>query len=377
LSRPPASPAFLVAVCQIGAERALKQEVGRDHPGLAAAFARPGLVTFKSLDGPIADDFDLRAVFARAYAVAIGPRDGDGAILAEAAALRGSGAPLRLHVWPRDRRRPGEEPAPGEPPDAAAGEALRERLLLAGAGLFLGGGPAAAGERVLDVIVAPGEPHFVGHHRQGRSPGPHSPFPGGLIPVEVPEGAPSRAYRKIEEAIAWSGARLEAGQVAVEIGSAPGGASMALLRRGLRVVGIDPGAMDERVLRQPGFTHLAMAVGAVERALLPPRADWLLLDVNLAPQVALRQAGRLVAALRPSLRGAFFTLKLNDWATAAKVPTLLARVGELGFSRVRATQLPSNRQEILVFAERTPAPARPPRPARATPAGSGRGGRRG
>jgi len=129
------------------------------------------------------------------------------------------------------------------------------------------------------------------------------------------------------------------------------------------------------VLAEPGFTHLPMAAGAVERGLLPARADWLLLDVNLAPQVALRQAARLVAALRPGLRGAFFTLKLNDWATAAKVPALLARVGELGFTAVRATQLPSNRQEILVYAERTPAPSRPP--ARGGPArGRSGGGRR-
>jgi hypothetical protein len=46
-----------------------------------------------------------------------------------------------------------------------------------------------------------------------------------------------------------------------------------------------------------------------------------------------------------------FTLKLSDWATADLVPALLGRVEAMRLGGVRATQLPSNRQEIFVYAE--------------------------
>ena len=76
------------------------------------------------------------------------------------------------------------------------------------------------------------------------------------------------------------GARAEAGRGAVELGSAPGGASFALLERGLHVHGVDPGAMDPRVLayagahRQP-FKHHAMPAAEVERRICrAPTSGW-------------------------------------------------------------------------------------------------------
>src|SRR5262249_19131429 len=156
-----------------------------------------------------------------------------------------------------------------------------------------------------------------------------SPWPGGAYPVDIPAAAPSRAYRKLEEALAFSDAPLRRGDVAVEIGSAPGGASYALLARGLEVIGVDPGAMDPGVLANPRFRHLAVPVGGLRRAELPRRVHWLLLDVNLAPQVALHAMQRFVGALRRDLIGVFFTLKLNDWGMADAVPSLLDRVAAM------------------------------------------------
>lgn len=337
-------PRFLLTVCQVGAERALKQELAREHPSLRPAFARPGLVTFKDTAGMLGPDEVLRSVFARAFAAALGPARDAGEVIALAERVRAGGR-LRLHAWARDTHRPGEEPGGDGVPDPAA--ATREALLAAGGTLFLVGETAQPGDHVLDVVVAEGEPLFVGHHRHSAA---HSPHPGGRIPVVVPADAPSRAYRKLEEALAWSGAPVAKGQVAVEIGSAPGGASHALLRRGLEVWGVDPGAMAEVVLASPRFHHVRLPVGEVGREHLPPRADWVLLDVNLAPQVALHAVRGVVAALRPSLRGVLLTLKLNDWAMAAKLPDLLRRIGGMGLVGVRATQLPSNRQEVFAFA---------------------------
>ena len=351
----PAPSHFLVAVCQIGAERALKQEVSREHPALHSAFARPGLVTFKSTAAttPITPDFALHSVFARAFAAALGPATDTAAILDAARRITGD-RPLRLHVWPRDTSRPGEESPGTDAPAATLADCVRADLLAGGGSLFVPDAVARPADHVLDVIVAPGEPHFLAHHLHSPA---HSPHPGGRIPVEVPAGAPSRAYRKLEEALAWSGAPLRADQVAVEIGSAPGGASLSLLRRGLRVVGVDPGAMSEIVLASPHFQHLRIPVGELTRDLLPERVDWLLLDVNLAPQVALHSIRGVVSALRSSLRGVLFTLKLNDWEMAAEIPALLRRISEMGMTEVRATQLPANRQEIFACGRRPGTPA--------------------
>ena len=339
------SSPFVFATCHLGAERALKAEVARDRPDLRPAFGRPGLVTWKAT-APEGVPSLLDAVFARVTGFALGPAGSTGEVIEHARAL-GAKPPLRLHAFPRDAKHPREGDVTDEASLAAAAE-LRAALLAAAPDLLVD--PEALprqGDPVLDVIVAPGEPHFVGHHVHGPRRSPHA---GGRIPVEVPGDAPSRAFRKIEEAIVWSGMAVGAGQIAVEIGSAPGGASLALLRRGLAVTGVDPGAMAPVVLAHPRFRHLRLPVAELRLDDLPPRVDWLILDVNLAPQVALHAARALVAARRRSLRGVFFTLKLNDWSLAERVPDLLRRVEAMGLAQVRATQLPSNRQEICVVA---------------------------
>jgi 23S rRNA (cytidine2498-2'-O)-methyltransferase len=324
---------FLYCAGQAAAQRLLKAEVKRCRPDLRPAYARPGLITFKA-DPAVSAGAGLDAlaplVFARVTGRSVATV-AEGAVEQVVAAARAAGA-TRVHAW---RRGDDEAPLP------------ELRAALAAAAGLDGGERPRAGEVVLDVVTAPGEPWFLGVHAHG--PG-RSPYSGGLIPVDVPADAPSRAYRKIEEAIAWSGARPRAGETALEIGSAPGGASHALLRRGLSVVGVDPGEMAEVVRAAPRFRHLQVAAGGLRREQLPARVDWLLLDVNLAPQVALHAVRRIVPMVRRTLRGAFFTLKLNEERFAEEIPALLERVRGYGFAAPRATQLPSNRSEICVYA---------------------------
>jgi 23S rRNA (cytidine2498-2'-O)-methyltransferase len=194
---------------------------------------------------------------------------------------------------------------------------------------------------------------FVGWHRHDATRGP---LPGGVPHVAIPVGAPSRAWAKIEEAIRWSGLTPRAGEHAVELGSAPGGASFALLERGLNVHGVDPGAMEPRVLAYRGpsgnhFTHHALPAAEVARKDLPKTYEWLASDVNLAPMIALKYVERFVALAHGGLRGAFITLKLNDDGVFEALPRLAARIGKLGAKRVRYTQLPSHRSEIVAILE--------------------------
>ncbi len=353
----PATTAFLFCVCQAGAEGAVAEELARTRPALRRAYARPGLITFKDTNEVTADT-TLEAVFVRAFGASIGPAQGKdgvdavGVVVAAVQRFCPEGQAVRLHVWERDVAKPGDEPS-GHVygPLAADAQAQLEAAWDRTGRALLPGARAQAGDWVLDVIVAEGEPWWLGFHRHG--PG-HAPTPGGRIAVDMPPEAPSRAYRKLEEAIRWSEAPLRAGDTAVEIGSSPGGASYALLRRGIEVYGIDPAKMAPVVLDynkdQPGnhFIHLDRPMSMVQRADLPTDLHWVLLDVNLAPQVALITARRLAAHPRPALLGVLLTLKLDDWKAIHHVPRFLKSISSMGMLEVKATQLPSNRMELFV-----------------------------
>lgn len=320
-------PDFAFASCLPGVEPAVKLEVARDRPDLAFAFSRPGLVTFKAT-GAIAPEDPPGSVFARVWGKSLGTVVDPAAVKAQLADL----GVTRVHVYSRD---------PEIAADLSAWESLGPR------------GPAAEGELVANVIVPPGaasaEAALLGVHRHDPTRGPAA---GGGFGVVVPEDAPSRAFAKIEEAIAWAGLPVAKGQVALEIGAAPGGAVLALARRGLTVWGVDTGELAPVVRALPNVTHLAKKVGAVRWEELPPRIDWLLVDVNLAPQVALHEIARLMPKLRPTLRGAVITLKLNDWGFVAELPKLVQRIRDLGLPNVRLRHLPANRKEVCAVAVR-------------------------
>ncbi len=93
---------------------------------------------------------------------------------------------------------------------------------------------------MIDAVVAGDEPTLVGVHQHRRD---HWTVPGGRPSLPVAEDAPSRAYRKLEEALVWADITPEPGSIAVELGAAPGGAALALAKRGVSVNAIDPAAM--------------------------------------------------------------------------------------------------------------------------------------
>ena len=305
---------FAFATCAVGVEAALKREVARTRPELRFAYSRPGLVTFKS-DCEVAVDDTPGTAFARVWGRSLGraksPED----------AAHQLAAAQRFHAFARD----------DQETDLAPWQLAPD-------------GPAQLAELVGDIIVAPDET-WLGLHRHDDN---HLPHPGGAIPVAVPPDAPSRAYAKIEEAIAWAHLPIEHGHVALEIGAAPGGAAMALARRGVEVWGVDPADM----IAIPNVHHIQTKVGALRWEQLPPRVDWLLVDVNLAPQVALHEVARLMPPLRDTLRGAVITLKLNDWAFVDELPALVRRIEAMGLPRVRLRHLPSNRRELCAVALR-------------------------
>jgi 23S rRNA C2498 (ribose-2'-O)-methylase RlmM len=163
--------------------------------------------------------------------------------------------------------------------------------------------------------------------------------------------APNLAWKKLEETLLWSGAPIRAGQQVLQIGCAPGGASLALLRQGLNITGVDPAQMDQRVLNNRRFTWIQSEINEVAEG-LPERLDWLVVDAAMTPQRLIRSVRRFGPRYKRSLQGAILHFKLTDWRFADQLPGFMADVADLGFSRVRAAQLASHRGEVVVYARR-------------------------
>ena len=174
-----------------------------------------------------------------------------------------------------------------------------------------------------------------------------------MMPMELPPDAVSRAWLKMEEALRWSQMPIPKAARCAEIGAAPGGASQALLARGLHVLGVDPAEMDPVVLGHPRFQHIR------RRAVQVPRRDfrkvrWLTADMNVAPNFTLDVIEGIVTYPEVNIRGMLLTLKLPEWNLAEQVPEYLDRVRGWGYNIVRARQLQHNRREFCVAALQKP-----------------------
>ncbi|MCE9572303.1 MAG: hypothetical protein K8W52_04040 [Deltaproteobacteria bacterium] len=342
---------FVWATHQVPSTRWLKAEVSARAPHLKFAFARPGLTTWKVEGAAPTPATILPSSFARAFGLSLGRATEAAEVLTAIAAYRDR--PLRLHVFERDIDVPVDEQDPTTRGTRAT--AVEAALRALDPAAFLPEVRAAIGDRVIDVVVPhgrePDEPWLVGVHDHDDH---HGPWPGGVQHVPPPPEAPSRAWCKIEEALRWGDLAPAPGEIAVELGSSPGGASYAMLVRGLEVHGVDPGAMDPRVLGFRGphgnrFVHHHLPAAEVPKSALPRQYQWLMNDINLAPMVALRYVERFVALAHGGLKGAVITLKLNDDGVFAALPRLVERIVKMGPRRVRVTQLPSHRSEVAAI----------------------------
>ncbi|MDO4558964.1 MAG: SAM-dependent methyltransferase, partial [Planctomycetia bacterium] len=204
--------------------------------------------------------------------------------------------------------------------------------------------PAATGDTVLDVVLVGPREWWIGTHLVRTR---IDQVPGGLISLKTPPGVVSRAWLKMEEALWWSELPIRPGDECAEIGSAPGGASQAILARGARLYGIDPAEMAPEVLRNRRFTHIRKRTHEVRRRVFR-NVKWLTADMNVSPDYTLDSVEGIVTHPECGVRGMILTLKLFRWALADEIPRFLERIRNWGFRNVRARQLQYNRQEICV-----------------------------
>jgi 23S rRNA (cytidine2498-2'-O)-methyltransferase len=350
---------FVFMTCRPGAETALKQEVARTEPEWRPAFSRPGFLTFKVTSEEPLDEALLAArswVLARTHGISLGKATGEelSALVEQFWALVGEGVVDDVHVWERDAHPNDEDESTllESPLSLEIETAIRNAAPATCEALREPRGekrrPAPRKGRVLDVVLVEPNEWWIGVHRVVASP---QRWPGGAIPVRTPEHAVSRAYTKMAEALAWSGLPIEAEDECVELGCAPGGASQALLDRGLFVTGIDPAEVEPILLEHPRFRHLRKRGKEVRRTeYLGVR--WLAADMNLAPTYTLDAIEAILSHEGVHIRGMVLTLKLADWGGAERLVEYAERVHGWGYRDVRMRQLASGGQEVCLVALR-------------------------
>ena len=336
---------FAMLTCAHGAEAVVKESMAAD--GWRLAFSRPGFVTAKHDGGAELPT----GIFVRTASRSIGQtKSEDGNVQLEALSKMLAESPLaqrgfdQLHAWPKDRApigRFGFEPGGDEVSQLVAEQiyaTIGDQHIRASSVNQI----AQPDESVLDVVLVDPSHWFIGCHTASTWP---TRWPGGVQPMNPQFEPVSRAYYKAAEAIVWSGFDLQPGDLAVEIGSAPGGACGRLLELGLRVIGIDPAEMDEQILSHPKYQHFQARAGDLPRKTFRG-AKWLLVDSNVKPEKTLTTVANIVQNDQTRFEGLIVTMKLGDYSESSEIEKWRTKVLGWGATEVKVRQLARNRCEV-------------------------------
>ncbi|MEO5916238.1 MAG: SAM-dependent methyltransferase [Luteolibacter sp.] len=321
---------FLFALTNPGTEKALKLEAETMGLGWRLSYQRRGFVTFKA-DAPFSlESLDVAVACARRLCLSLGKS----ATREEAVAKLGDMAVIH-HAKFYDRKMQGvNEGAPLARPKAG---------------------------ELIGTVVELGEGEFwSGVYRHGPF---LSPDPAGDSGIVMTERSPSRAWLKLEEATRFFDLNFTSRDIVVELGCAPGGVVLALLDRGIPVIGVDPAKMADVVMEKaivnredaplgkPWFYHCRKPAALASKRDLGQGVTWFMSDMNQSPEVVLKECARF-CKMAPSIRGALMTLKLTDPAQVAEKAAWFTSLREMGFKAIRLQQLAVHHKELALLATR-------------------------
>lgn len=111
-----------------------------------------------------------------------------------------------------------------------------------------------------------------------------SPFPGGAFEFEENHREPpSRAYRKLWEALVLAGCLPKLGERALDAGASPGGWTWALASLGAEVLSVDRSPLEPRIASMPGVQWMKHDAFTLKPEEIGP-VDWLCSDVICYPE---------------------------------------------------------------------------------------------
>jgi 23S rRNA (cytidine2498-2'-O)-methyltransferase len=319
---------FIFALTNPGTEKALKAEVEAMGLGWRLSYQRRGFVTFKA-DAPFSlKSLDAEIACARRLCLSLGKS----ATRDEAVAKLGEVA-LIHHAKFHERKMQGVYEGPSLPRPKAGD--------------------------LIGTVVELGEGEFwAGVHRHGKF---LSPDPAGDSGIVMTERSPSRAWLKLEEAVRFFDLDFTDKDIVVELGCAPGGVVLALLDRGVPVIGVDPAKMADVVMEKaiasreeapagkPWFYHCRKPAALASKRDLGQGVTWYMSDMNQSPEVVLKECARF-CKMAPSIRGALMTLKLTDPMQVTEKAAWFSSLRQMGFRTIRLQQLAVHHKELALLA---------------------------
>lgn len=300
---------FYFVLTNTEAEPLLKSELSIGYPHCKLSYSRPGFLTFKS---EIATNFS--PWMCRLSGVCLGKKT-----IEELAALP------KAWFWKRDEAY--------ESPEALV--QLNDRSLF------------KVGEKVTLIMMVGANEFWLGEYVLKKT---HFQTPGEVSSIEKRDDAPSRAYYKIAEAYEAFDLPMDQQEKVLELGSAPGGASLFLLEQDLIVYGVDPAEMNKEILKNYNFKHLKKPFETIHEDNFKEDVDWIISDVNLPPSVVMQEMDRFLTFTRP--RGVVLTLKMHQDRYLRMLKPIVESFKKKGFTYVELKYLPSYRQEICLVALR-------------------------
>lgn len=317
---------FIFALCNPGSEKALKLEAETMALGWRPGYQRRGFVTFKA-DVPFSlDSLDVELACARRLCLSMGKSSSR-----DEAIQRVQSASLIHHARYAERKMQGESCA------------IRPMF----------------GQTIGTVVELGPQEFWSGIHRHSPFLSPDSAGDPGIV---MPADSPSRAWLKLEEAARFFDLEFKPADIVVELGCAPGGVVLALLNRGVSVIGVDPAKMADVVMARaipnrddathtagPWFYHCRKPAALVSKRDLGQGVTWFMSDMNQSPDVVLKECARF-HKMSPSIRGVLITLKLTDLAQIVDKSRWSATLREMGFRSIRLQQLAAHHNEFALLA---------------------------
>ncbi len=315
---------YVFALCNPGSEKALKLEAEMMALGWRSSYQRRGFVTFKADAAFSLHSLDVEIACARRLCLSLGKTS-----TREEAERLVAGHKIH-HARYFERKLQG----------------------------VAGDGQPEVGE-IIGTVVELGPTEFwAGLHR-------HAPFlspdPAGDSGIVMTADSPSRAWLKLEEAVKFFDLEFTRKDIVVELGCAPGGVVLALLQRGVSVIGVDPAKMAEVILTsaiqnrqdapsdRPWFYHCRKPAALASKRDLGQGVTWFMSDMNQSPEVVLKECARF-KAMAQSIRGVLITLKLTEIEQVADKQSWFTALRGMGFKIIRLQQLSVHHKEFALLA---------------------------
>lgn len=300
-------PQFIYFLTNPGNESFLKAEILKKYPQqLNFSYSKPGLVTYKNIGNELSP-LELRPIYARAWGISLGVMDSE-----DAAGHTKNFAAEEIIQLPLD-------PENFEPKKINTAQI-----------------------KIIQIQVDENKT-FLGEYFRDHFQSP----PGRLFYNTLSTTAPSRAYHKTKEAFELLGIK-KTPLKCVEFGCAPGGGSQYLLECGHEVFGVDPADIAPEILQHKNFHFFKRPMQDFKRRDFPKQIDMLLSDVNLNPDVVLKQCHGIFKHSPPPI--ALITLKTPKPKYLDSLKKWKDFLHNMGYQNIDLVQLSSHRKECLAIA---------------------------